>query len=584
MLSVRTEKANNAAGYKKNPFFDSPGSDSYSLESLPMDNIRTPGSNGSKVVTFESSALRDPVSPPKIKRTTVGSDFPDFPPVEKVSIGSPCDSSTWATSVSHSVTPSGSKKKAGQKGTASPTQSDTSTLATSQTHDDTSPSAKKIKGDKKTEAVAWEMSNAFRKKIKGMKKIIPKMIQAMNGSAPKRVDLTDLTVATLCLMPRNGAGMEEGRKCFERMRTSLMLHMIQQHENGSWIRQDESKYEGDKARKMKGQLAQLNNRLHDCLTEKGSNFAEKVQEIVRIVKEGKEAIEDIDECRDEQSSSKNALELRNMTCLKLLSGMYRDVVSSYEASYSSGDGLTLMVVASAYFAMGRFETSLAIYQKAGAKLRESLTTDPECIVHCAKLFNNMGVVYYEMKKYEKAMQTFQRALQLFHDENEDNYAYWVSAIMDQASIMNNMAYTLVKFKQYDDASDLVDASFELQQLLPSNIDATTSTIMTVSTLSSMAFIYQRTKKYKQALDTYTACAQLQAKSSIHGDSDKVDIMKKMVDITKKVKNHEKRVKLLRCVLLYQQSYLTEDDEEIWETNAALGEALQALAETDGISV
>lgn len=278
MLSVRTERVNNAAGYKKNPFFDSPGSDSYSLESLPLDNMRTPGSNGSKVVTFDSSAFRDPVSPPKIKRTTAGIDFPDFPPIEKISVGSPCDSSTWATSVSHSDTPLGSKKS-GQEGIASPSQSDTSTLATTQSHDVTHSSTKKTKGDKKVEAVAWEMTTAFRKKIKGMKKIIPKMIQAINGSAPKRVDLTYLTVATLCLMPRNGAGMEDGRKCFERMRTSLMLHMIQQHGNGSWSRQDDSKYEGDKARKTKGQMAKLNNLLHDCISEKGNSFAEKTQEV-----------------------------------------------------------------------------------------------------------------------------------------------------------------------------------------------------------------------------------------------------------------------------------------------------------------
>ena len=261
--------------------------------------------------------------------------------------------------------------------------------------------------------------------------------------------------------------------------------------------------------------------------------------------------------------------------------MYRDVVSSYEASYEYDDGQTLMVVASAYFAMGKFETSLAIYQKAGGKLRENLTIDPDCIVHCAKLFNNMGVVYYEMKKYKKAMQTFQRALQLFHDENESNSSYWISAIMDQASIMNNMAYTLIKFKQYDDASDLVDASFELQQLLPDNLSMSANSIMTVSTLSSMAFVYQRTKKYKQALDTYTACAQVQAKNSIHGDNDKVDVLKKMAMIAKKVKNHEKRVQLLRCVLLYQQTYLSEEEDEIWETNAQLGEALQHLAEMNG---
>ncbi|KAL7504465.1 hypothetical protein ACHAXN_002358 [Cyclotella atomus] len=564
--------ANGAGVNKKNPFFDSPGTNS--LDSLSHDLMGAFGSNGSKVVTFDSPEpnIVEPVSPPKIKRTT-GITFPDLPPVEKVTV-SPCDSSTMATSITHSEGPSSILK--GKGSISSPSPSDTSTWATEGT-------SKKSKTSK-ANSVAWEMNSTLRKKIKGMKKIIPKMIQAMNGTAPKKVDLTGLTVATLCLMPRNGAGMEEGRKCFERMRTSLMLHLIQQQGNGSWMKQDSSKFEGEKARKQKGQIAKLNNVMYDCISDNDGTFTEKTQDIVQLVKEAKEAIEEVAESRDDQSQTKKALEVRNMTCLKLLSGMYRDVVSTYDASYEHNDGLALMVVASAYFAMGRFDTALAIYQKAGAKLREKLSTDPECIVHCAKLFNNMGVVYYEMKKYEKAMQTFQRALQLFHDENEDNYSYWVSAIMDQASIMNNMAYTLIKFKLYDDASDLVDASFELQQLLPGNFSMTANSIMTVSTLSSMAFIYQRTKKYKPALDTYTACAQLQAKSPIHGDNDKVDILKKMVGITKKVKNQEKRVQLLRCILLYQQTYCTEEDEEIWETNKQLGEALQCLAEMDGVSV
>ncbi|KAL3770579.1 hypothetical protein ACHAWO_000939 [Cyclotella atomus] len=564
--------ANGAGVNKKNPFFDSPGTNS--LDSLSHDLMGAFGSNGSKVVTFDSPEpnIVEPVSPPKIKRTT-GITFPDLPPVEKVTV-SPCDSSTMATSITHSEGPSSILK--GKGSISSPSPSDTSTWATEGT-------SKKSKTSK-ANSVAWEMNSTLRKKIKGMKKIIPKMIQAMNGTAPKKVDLTGLTVATLCLMPRNGAGMEEGRKCFERMRTSLMLHLIQQQGNGSWMKQDSSKFEGEKARKQKGQIAKLNNVMYDCISDNDGTFTEKTQDIVQLVKEAKEAIEEVAESRGDQSQTKKALEVRNMTCLKLLSGMYRDVVSTYDASYEHNDGLALMVVASAYFAMGRFDTALAIYQKAGAKLREKLSTDPECIVHCAKLFNNMGVVYYEMKKYEKAMQTFQRALQLFHDENEDNYSYWVSAIMDQASIMNNMAYTLIKFKLYDDASDLVDASFELQQLLPGNFSMTANSIMTVSTLSSMAFIYQRTKKYKPALDTYTACAQLQAKSPIHGDNDKVDILKKMVGITKKVKNQEKRVQLLRCILLYQQTYCTEEDEEIWETNKQLGEALQCLAEMDGVSV
>lgn len=147
------------------------------------------------------------------------------------------------------------------------------------------------------DSVAWEMSSALRKKIKGMKKIIPKVLKAMNGTAPKKVDLTELTVATLCLTPRNGAGMEEGRKCFERMRTSLMLHLIQQQGNGSWIKQDASMYEGEKARKQKGQLAKLNNLLHDCISERSGSFIEKTQNVVQLVKEAKEAIEVCEPCR-----------------------------------------------------------------------------------------------------------------------------------------------------------------------------------------------------------------------------------------------------------------------------------------------
>mmetsp|Transcript_18034 Transcript_18034/g.31054 ORF Transcript_18034/g.31054 Transcript_18034/m.31054 type:complete len:263 (-) Transcript_18034:258-1046(-) len=262
--------------------------------------------------------------------------------------------------------------------------------------------------------------------------------------------------------------------------------------------------------------------------------------------------------------------------------MYREVIrdENGKSDITSNDGLSLMLVGSAYYALGKFESALSVYQRAGIELKKKISTCPEFTVHCAKLFNNMGCVYFEMSKYEKAMQTFQRALQLFHNENEDNYAAWSTAILDQASIMNNMAYTLIKFKQYDDASDLIDASFELQQLVPGNSNAT----MTISTLSTMAFIYYRTKEFKTSLDTYSACVQLQDKSPMSSESDQVEVLKKMADICKKVKDHEKRVYLLRTILVYQQCYLLDDDDEIWDTHAALAEALQAFADSGGTSI
>ena len=204
--------------------------------------------------------------------------------------------------------------------------------------------------------------------------------------------------------------------------------------------------------------------------------------------------------------SKSELGRRNSLCVKFLSGMYRDVVND-ERDVPSRDGLYLMVVACAYYALGKFEPALCVLQRAGIELSKKISTAPEYNVYCAKLFNNMGCAYFELGKYEKAMHSYQRALQLFHNDADGvtNYGAWVCAIIDQASIMNNMAYTLIKFRRYDDASDLVDTSFELQQILPVDADKT----MLISTLSTMAYIYYRTKKYKLSLDTYTGeCIRL----------------------------------------------------------------------------
>merc|ERR1711957_863820 len=97
------------------------------------------------------------------------------------------------------------------------------------------------------------------------------------------------------------------------------------------------------------------------------------------------------------------------------------------------------------------------------------------------------------------------------------------AVLEQASVMNNMVYTLIKFKQYKDASDLVNASFELQQIAPKDSSAT----MTISTLSTMAYIYYRTKKYKLSLDTYSACVRLQDNSPMCSESDQAELLTRM---------------------------------------------------------
>lgn len=83
---------------------------------------------------------------------------------------------------------------------------------------------------------------------------------------------------------------------------------------------------------------------------------------------------------------------------------------------------------------------------------------------------------------------------------------------------------------------------------------------------------------------HSACVQLQDKSYLYDESDQVELLLKMSDICKKQKDYEKRIYLLRCVLVYQQCYLSEDDEEIEDTNNALAEAVQKFADAGGTNI
>jgi len=553
--------------------FDSPGlGDEFNIDSLQLDLLATPVSPVSSDDVFGDIAIdvksSEPVSPPKIKRTTRvgGSAFTSTP----VTVSFDPVKSTFAS-------PKPKTLESGKDDVITPGTQATSMQSYS------SPTKEKEKNELSTGA--WGKNSILRKQIKHLKKALPKVMKSLTHGAHKKksaTDLADLTVATLCLVPRNGAGMNSGRLSFERMRTSLTLHMIQHNKNIMWGNPYLKESDDDKkGSSEKGHFAKLYTSLNDSIADNKTSFVQKSQEVVM---KSKDTLEEVKGERNDYPLAKYELGHRNITCIRFLSGMYREVVKFYESEGGDGnnivpshDGMSLMVVAAAYYALGKFDSAISVYQMAGLKLKKKISTNPEYIVHCAKLFNNMGCVYYEMKNYKKAMTTFQRALALFHDDGEDNYATWVAAIMDQASIMNNMAYTLIKFKQFDDASDLVDASFELQQILPDNNNMT----MTISTLSSMAFIYYRSKQYGQAFDTYSACLQLQRKSKLYTDNDRVDILYKMSDICKKMKNHEMRIHILRTILEYQTHFLTEDDDELWETNAALAEALQLFAENGG---
>jgi hypothetical protein len=212
----------------------------------------TPGSD-------HGSAFR-PVSPPKIERRVRVNDSNKLELLCKTNsstkygksvLGSPCDGTAALSLQSLETVPSG-------------------------------------KQHQKKGGTSWVATNAAMKnQIMQMKLNIPKAMKAMKiGTTPRKgaVDLADLAVATICVVPRHGAGIAVGRMPFERVRTSLMLHMIQENQNSPWSDDVGDDTTGETSRKGKAQIANLNALLRNCIADEGSCFVEKSQEAVKLAK------------------------------------------------------------------------------------------------------------------------------------------------------------------------------------------------------------------------------------------------------------------------------------------------------------
>ena len=210
----------------------------------------TPGSD-------HGSAFQ-PVSPPKIERRVRANDStkldllckPSSTKYGKSVLNSPCDKTAATSLQSLETIPSGKERQ-------------------------------------KKEGTSWLATNAAMKnQIMQMKLNIPKAMKAMKIGTPRTgaVDLADLAVATICVVPRHGAGIAVGRMPFERVRTSLMLHMIQENQNAPWSKDVSDDMTGETSRKGKAQIAKLNALLRNCIADEGSCFVEKSQEAVKLAK------------------------------------------------------------------------------------------------------------------------------------------------------------------------------------------------------------------------------------------------------------------------------------------------------------
>jgi len=198
----------------------------------------------------------------------------------------------------------------------------------------------------------------FKSQLKQIKKSLPKsipksMMKSMKQQlVPKKtsiVDLSDLAIATICIVPRLGGGIAVGRMPFERMRTSLMLHMIQDVDNNSI---------GEECTSSKGDaqiIANLNTNLRNSIADDSTCFVEKSQDAVRLAKDTLQELEAID-----GKVSKSELGQRNRICTKFLAGLYREVILDSDTS----DGLSLMIIANAYYALGKFKPALSVLQES----------------------------------------------------------------------------------------------------------------------------------------------------------------------------------------------------------------------------
>ena len=266
-----TEPAVHADDSKPNPFFDSPISDEYSgffSQDSPLDVMRTPGSS--------SGSAFSPVMPSvHIK----GWDTPVDTPVTTPK--SDKENST-------SILPSSNKIEENHLPSLKSTFGERTALFREQVRKSVPNVSKPMVNTNKVKEALEEKKAKLRKNMEQVKKNVPKpmnMNPLIRASTKNCVDLADLSIVTITLVPRLGGGMRSGRMPFERMRTSLMLHLMQEIKTKSWTKHVAIAV-GDKGKLVQEELAsRLNNMLYDCIANGESTFVDKSQEIVRVARE-----------------------------------------------------------------------------------------------------------------------------------------------------------------------------------------------------------------------------------------------------------------------------------------------------------
>lgn len=146
---------------------------------------------------------------------------------------------------------------------------------------------------------------------------------------------------------------------------------------------------------------------------------------------------------------------------------------------------TLLNVATAYRASGRLEQSMEYYEEVMDIYGKKLSANDFRI---ASLYNNMSLLYQELKEYEKACECLENALSIVKT--------YLNAEVETAVTHSNLAMSLLKLDRIDEALHHIEKSLEIfEHTEPRDLHY-------ASALSAMAEAQFKLKNYDKAIDFY----------------------------------------------------------------------------------
>lgn len=187
-------------------------------------------------------------------------------------------------------------------------------------------------------------------------------------------------------------------------------------------------------------------------------------------------------CRDTSQNEKGLEYCRQD--LKLMQDMGLEGSVEYATS--------LLNVANAYRAFGKWEESLALYQQTEAVYREKL---PEGEFNYASLYNNWSLLYQEMQDFDNARIMLEKALQVV--------TAYPEAVMPIATTHCNLAVTLLHIYQKNRQKEIYDLALKhLKQALEIHERDGGQDMHYSGVLSAMGDALSLEQRYQEAAEYY----------------------------------------------------------------------------------